>query len=354
MRNGATMPPFAVWCLALVAVPLPEASGDAREAHHRPQMRREPLQHRCSEAERCETHDPGPMSSCMAPDGEAELSHNRRWPHGGRISLAPRSPRRASVGGLGDVFAEDDDSVCKSLCHAVDAPWQIKLSNASREICNICSGGAEFLPDATAFMEDGKPFSCQFALDQIRAGGSRLTCQEAAEENADCCARSDSDGKPGSSDRTDNWSCELCAGFGDLNSTAVAMDNLRSGRAPISCEVARDSSLVARCCRERVDDDAAVGLQNCSICGAGETFDAESIAYTTDGEMLTCEDAYSRLQDGSVKNTVLRTSCEDAQGKLQGKCCKCYLCSEGQSLIPDAAAEHIEGPWLLRKGLASA
>ena len=89
-------------CLALVAVPLPEASGDAREAgyrsgtlelrvgdlarpltlcclqaHHRPQMRREPLQHRCSEAERCETHDPGPMSSCdilrlRATDGGTE------------------------------------------------------------------------------------------------------------------------------------------------------------------------------------------------------------------------------------------------------------------------------------------
>ncbi|CAE7938722.1 unnamed protein product [Symbiodinium necroappetens] len=296
MRNGATMPPFAVWCLALVTVLLPEASGDAREAHHRPQMRREPLQHSMApEPGEAELSRPPkkPTQPCSyPPDLPLILALGTLTSGAGLIGTkaqdlpcAVEVPRSASVGSRGDIFVqdEDDDGVCKSLCHAVDAPWQIKLSSASRvrvsassafyetlddgsrrpcslqaagaslsdpeaqncgvdskqichkgsplcqedapsshgpleEICNLCSGGGEFLPEATAFMEDGKPFSCQFALDQIRAGGSRLTCQEAAEEYADCCARSGNDGKSGPSDRTDNWSCELCAGFGDLNS----------------------------------------------------------------------------------------------------------------------------------------
>ncbi|CAE7028298.1 unnamed protein product [Symbiodinium natans] len=247
--------------------------------------------------------------------------------------LAPEDPEAKNCGA---------DS--KRICPA-SAPLAVKISgflkSPAQEACNFCSGIGTFLPDATAFMEDGKPFSCQFALDQIRAGDSKLTCHEATEELVDCCARPSDDGRSGTSDKTDNWNCDLCAGYGDLNSTAVAMviegspmtcseaqDNLQSGRAPISCEVARDSALVQRCCSRAADDDAAMGLQNCSICGAEETFDAESIAYTINGEMYTCG---------------WTTSCKEAQDKLQGKCCKCYLCSDGQSLIPDAAAEHLEG-----------
>ncbi|CAJ1345925.1 unnamed protein product, partial [Effrenium voratum] len=71
------------------------------------------------------------------------------------------------------------------------------------------------------------------------------------------------------------------------------------------------------CMAASTEFDAA-GTQNCSICDAGETFEAES---AVNGQ--TCAEAHSRLADGSA-----RMSCAEAQQSLKKTCCHCYICQE--------------------------
>lgn len=203
-------------------------------------------------------------------------------------------------------------------------------SIAPTEDCQFCARG-DFLPSATAYMEDGVPFTCQQALDRIRSGESSISCAEAAAELVDCCS-----GTPDPTAPADAMNdCQLCLGVGSLNGSEIAMiiagkdpmscaeaeENLKTGRAPISCESARQSELVSRCC---IPDFVA----NCSLCEDGDRVD-EDIEL---GDALTCGVVEKQLQNQG-------RSCDDPNlVRWKSPCCRCDLC-DGRDFLPDAVAD---------------
>ena len=210
------------------------------------------------------------------------------------------------------------------------------------EDCQICAGRGDFLPKATAFMEDGVPFTCQSAMERIRSGETQMNCAEAAEQLVDCCAGPSAD-PPSSAANVEpdvEFQCDLCAGRGSLNSSEVAMMiggsqpmtcedaelNLKKGIAPISCEAARESELVSRCC---IPSDDVFSDENCSLCTDGEQLDAEFQLSESSG---TCGEVQDQLQNQ-------KRSCNDASfSHLKSQCCRCDLC-KGQAFLPESRGE---------------
>ncbi|CAK8996959.1 unnamed protein product [Durusdinium trenchii] len=221
----------------------------------------------------------------------------------------------------GKLLCQEELVVTETLATSPDSLNLSSPVSSNHKECNFCGG--KFLPEATAFMEDGKPFRCQYALDEIRRGDSHFSCVEAAERLVDCCA--DTPAEPTETQWT-GAPCELCAGHGELNGSAVAMilsgdpmncstaqQLLRTGRAPISCETAQSSELLGRCCAS----SGYSSSRNCSICAPGETFLPEATDPSGD---RTCADARTALAASSG-----RCGAEE----LKETCCKCNLCDDG-------------------------
>lgn len=207
-------------------------------------------------------------------------------------------------------------------------------SIAPTEDCQFCAGRGDFLPSATAYMEDGVPFTCQQASDRIRSGESSISCAEAADQLVDCCS-----GTPDPTAPADALSdCQLCLGAGTLNGSEIAMiiagkdpmscseaeENLKKGLAPISCESARQSELVSRCCIPDL-------VENCSLCEDGDRLDGD-VELSDGGDALTCGEVEKQLQNQG-------RSCDDPNlMRWKSPCCRCDLC-DGRDFLPDAMAD---------------
>eukprot|EP00435_Cladocopium_sp_Y103_P061473 s1803_g23.t1 len=207
-------------------------------------------------------------------------------------------------------------------------------SIAPTEDCQFCAGRGDFLPSATAYMEDGVPFTCQHASDRIRSGESSISCAEAADQLVDCCSGTPDPTAPAAALND----CRLCLGLGSLNGSETAMiidgkdpmscfeaeENLKKGLAPISCESARQSELVSRCCIPDL-------LENCSLCAEGDRLDGD-VELGDGGDALTCGDVERQLQNQG-------RSCDDPNlVRWKSPCCRCDLC-DGRDFLPDAAAD---------------